>query len=49
VKIRGEYVQAVKERFDEAGIDIPYPIRTLDGDVDIEVTGETVTEHLEAE
>jgi len=48
VKIRGEYVTAVKERFDEAGIDIPYPVRTLDGDVDIEVTGEAVSEHLEA-
>jgi hypothetical protein len=26
VKTRGEYVTAVKRRFDEAGIDIPYPI-----------------------
>jgi small-conductance mechanosensitive channel len=48
VKIRGEYVTAVKQRFDEAGIDIPYPVRTLDGDVDVEVAGEAVTEHLEA-
>ena len=48
VKTRGEYVAAVKERFDEAGIDIPYPVRTLDGDVDVEVTGEAVSEHLEA-
>ena len=31
VKIRGEYVQAVKERFDEEGIDIPYPNRTIGG------------------
>jgi small-conductance mechanosensitive channel len=35
VKVRGEYVQAVKERFDEAGIDIPYPTRTLDGEVEL--------------
>jgi small conductance mechanosensitive channel len=31
VKTRGEYVTAVKERFDEAGIDIPYPHRALTG------------------
>ena len=31
VRIKGEYVTAVKQRFDEKGIDIPYPIRTLDG------------------
>jgi small-conductance mechanosensitive channel len=36
VKTRGEYVQAVKERFDEAGIDMPYPTRTLEGSVDLE-------------
>ncbi|MFB6083918.1 MAG: mechanosensitive ion channel family protein [Halorientalis sp.] len=35
VKIRGEYVTAVKERFDEAGIDIPYPNRTIGGDLEI--------------
>ena len=31
VATRGEYVTAVKERFDEEGIDIPYPHRTLTG------------------
>ena len=31
VRTRGEYVTAVKERFDEEGIDIPYPTRTLEG------------------
>jgi len=31
VKIRGEYVQTVKERFDDAGIDIPFPNRTIGG------------------
>ena len=36
VKTRGEYVTAVKERFDEEGIDIPYPNRTIGGDLAIE-------------
>jgi small-conductance mechanosensitive channel len=35
VRIRGEYVQAVKERFDAAGIDIPYPHRHLVGGIDV--------------
>jgi small-conductance mechanosensitive channel len=33
VKTRGEYVTAVKERFDEEGIDIPYPTRSLEGNL----------------
>ena len=33
VKTRGEYVTAVKARFDEAGIDIPYPQRGLTGEL----------------
>jgi small-conductance mechanosensitive channel len=36
VKTRGEYVTAVKERFDEEGINIPYPNRTIGGDLDIQ-------------
>ena len=36
VKIRGEYVQAVKQRFDEEGIDIPYPNRTIGGGLELE-------------
>ena len=36
VKTRGEYVQAVKERFDEEGIDIPYPNRTIGGGLKLE-------------
>ncbi len=36
VRIRGEYVTAVKERFDEEGIDIPYPVRTLEGGLSLE-------------
>jgi small-conductance mechanosensitive channel len=35
VKTRGEYVTNVKERFDEEGIDIPYPNRTLSGTLDV--------------
>jgi small-conductance mechanosensitive channel len=36
VKTRGEYVTNVKRRFDEEGIDIPYPNRTLSGDLSVE-------------
>jgi len=39
VKTRGQYVTAVKKRFDEEGIDIPYPNRTLEGS--LEVSGVT--------
>jgi small-conductance mechanosensitive channel len=35
VRTRGEYVTAVKERFDEEGIDIPYPNRTIGGGLDL--------------
>ena len=35
VRIRGEYVRSVKARFDEEGIDIPYPVRTLEGGIDV--------------
>jgi small-conductance mechanosensitive channel len=35
VKTRGEYVTAVKRRFDEEGIDIPYPHRALTGGIDV--------------
>ncbi len=35
VKTRGEYVTAVKHRFDEAGIKIPYPQRELSGGVEV--------------
>jgi small conductance mechanosensitive channel len=36
VRIRGEYVRRVKERFDREGIDIPYPSRTLEGGLSME-------------
>jgi len=38
VKIRGEYVTAVKQRFDEEDITIPFPNRTIGGDLAIEDT-----------
>ena len=36
LKTRGEYVTNVKQRFDNAGIDIPYPQVDLSGQVDVE-------------
>jgi small-conductance mechanosensitive channel len=45
VKTRGEYVTAVKRRFDEEDINIPYPNRTLGGSLDVGgVTAETVVD-----
>ncbi|WP_440008766.1 mechanosensitive ion channel family protein [Halomicrococcus sp. SG-WS-1] len=35
VRTRAEYVSAVKRRFDEEGIDIPYPHRTLAGGIEV--------------
>ena len=35
VKTRGEYVTDVKRRFDEEGIDIPYPNRTIEGGLEL--------------
>ncbi|MFC7020585.1 MULTISPECIES: mechanosensitive ion channel family protein [Haloarcula] len=35
VKTRGEYVQAVKQRFDEEDINIPYPNRTIGGGLEL--------------
>lgn len=35
MKIRGEYITAVKERFDREGIDIPYPYCTLEGGLSV--------------
>ncbi|MFB6142722.1 MAG: mechanosensitive ion channel family protein [Halorientalis sp.] len=46
VKTRSEYVQAVKERFDEAGIDIPYPNRTIGGELEL-ANAEVVPEATE--
>lgn len=41
VAIKGEYVRAVKQRFDEEGINIPYPHRTLTGGIEV---GDTVVD-----
>jgi small-conductance mechanosensitive channel len=35
VRVRSEYVQTVKERFDDAGIDMPYVYRQLTGEVEV--------------
>ncbi|SEH61665.1 Mechanosensitive ion channel [Halopenitus malekzadehii] len=35
VRVRSEYVQAVKERFDQDGIDMPYVHRELTGSVEV--------------
>ncbi|MEF8883712.1 MAG: mechanosensitive ion channel family protein [Haloarculaceae archaeon] len=35
VKTRGEYVQAVKQRFDEENINIPFPNRTIGGGIEL--------------
>ncbi|WP_435318118.1 mechanosensitive ion channel family protein [Haloarchaeobius sp. TZWSO28] len=43
VRTRGEYVQAVKERFDQEGIDIPYPNRTIGGSLDVAQLSEVVS------
>ncbi|MFB6198324.1 MAG: mechanosensitive ion channel family protein [Halobacteriaceae archaeon] len=34
IRIKSEYVHAVKDRFDEAGITIPFPQRTLSGSLE---------------
>lgn len=33
VRVKGSYVKSVKERFDEEGIDMPYPHRELSGNI----------------
>ncbi len=35
VKIKGEYIQNVKKRFDKEDIEIPFPQRTLSGQIDL--------------
>ncbi len=35
VKTRAEFIKRVKDRFDEEGIDIPYPHRTLTGGIEL--------------
>lgn len=45
VRIRSELVQAVKERFDAEGIDMPYPYRQLSGGIDIDGQLDTQQAH----
>jgi small-conductance mechanosensitive channel len=40
--VRAEFVQAVKERFDAEGIDMPYPNTELSGGVEVKNVGEGV-------
>jgi small-conductance mechanosensitive channel len=40
VRVRGEYVTSVKQRFDEADIEIPYPYRTIEGGLEVDGLGE---------
>ena len=40
VQIRGDYVTNVKQRFDEADINIPYPNRTIGGGLELTNVGE---------
>ena len=40
VRTRAEYVQTVKRRFDEEGINIPYPNRTLGGELTVSGLGD---------
>ena len=42
VKTRGEYVHTVKERFDEEGINIPYPNRTIGGELEFSNVSELI-------
>ena len=42
VKTRAEYVTAVKQRFDEAGINIPYPQRDIHGGLELETVAGVV-------
>ncbi|MDR5657111.1 mechanosensitive ion channel family protein [Halodesulfurarchaeum sp. HSR-GB] len=37
--VRAQFVEAVKERFDEAGIDMPYPTNELTGEIDVNDVG----------
>ena len=43
VRTRAEYVQTVKRRFDEEGINIPYPNRTLGGELTLSGLGEVAS------
>lgn len=44
VKARSEYAQAVKERFDDEGIKIPFPQRDLSGEITLSEQADTPTD-----
>ncbi|MFC5972023.1 mechanosensitive ion channel family protein [Halomarina salina] len=45
--IRSDFVQAVKERCDAEGIDMPYPYVQVVGGLDVEMDGELATQQLQ--
>jgi small-conductance mechanosensitive channel len=45
--IRSDFVQAVKERCDAEGIDMPYPYVEVVGGIDVDMDGELATRRLE--
>ncbi len=46
IGIRAEYVKNVKERFDEEGINIPYPNRTLGGTLELDGFEEVIEREI---
>ena len=46
MRVRSEFITAVKERFDEEGIDMPYPYRQLTGGIGVD--GDVETRRAEA-
>jgi small-conductance mechanosensitive channel len=48
-KVRSEYIQGVKERFDRAGIEMPYPYQQLTGSIDIRGAERRSTDALQSE
>ena len=48
VKIRSDFIQAVKERCDAEAIEMPYPYRELVGDLGVDVDGELRTTREQA-
>ena len=48
VAVRSDFVQAVKERCDAEGIDMPYPYVQVVGGLDVEMDGELATQRLQS-
>ncbi len=47
VRVQSDFVQAVKERFDAEGIDMPYPYRQLTGDLTLRTGDEPLSTALQ--